>query len=512
MYPKMIVIDSESVKNTASRDIYDLLSKITVLQGFSYGIIGQPAEFIRAGKVSSGITLYIDDIYFGRDVNDLSFLSVDQIDNIIIDERSVQNPGISLYIFTKNYNTEIPVTEIKYRDAFFNYRNLSADIFQNVSKDFSFHLSGEIMDWKDKREYTDNFKFPYEKQNFRLKLNLPEMFSLKPHFETNYLIEDKYRLDSDSAKIKTETVRSAVYFDHKLYRTYDNRIAFVHIYNESYSGSNIFNFYDKFSYSDSIKHFDAMLGMTNEKDAGNLTYINSSFYRKFFINAGINGYYAINEDYDPVFSAHLDLDKDLGAGFSVNSSHGYFMDETNRLSHTDGLIENYFSVNKIFKLNNSTYNLSTGYNIFDYKNEHEINYFRIELGAQWINKIKFSAETVKSASGKIYDAIYQNNISQISFSDKYFNEKLFINLALNHRYSEYYIADRMEYANNLSFNLRARIVNFEFFFGSDNFLKDKYEFNNQFYEVNKHYNYQTVDGFDMRTKDEIWGVRWTFYQ
>ncbi|MBU4487427.1 MAG: hypothetical protein KKD38_10920, partial [Candidatus Delongbacteria bacterium] len=347
VYPGQIILDSDDLKDITSRDSYDLLTKISTIHGLSYGIIGQPVEFERIGKDSKDISLYIDDIYYGKNIADLSFLSVDQVDRIVLDDRSIENSGTALHLYTKSFLIPVPTTEIKYRDAFFNYRNLSVDIFQNVTKDFSFLLSGEIFDWKDKREYSDNFAFPYQKQNYRLKFNFPVMKYTKPTLDISYIKEDKYLLDSDSIYSKPENLRSVLYFDNNLSNTLNNRLVFIHLYEHSRSTSNIFNVYDKISFQDSLRYFETVLG-TNIYEENNLTYIKSNFSKKAFINTELNGFFGIDEDSDPKLSAHIDLDKDINSIFELSSSHGYFLDKTENQDPSMELFENSFSLNKDF--------------------------------------------------------------------------------------------------------------------------------------------------------------------
>lgn len=521
LHSKTIVLDSEAVKNIASRDAYDLLSKICTVHGFSYGIIGQPVMFKRIGKESADISLYIDGIYYGRSLEDLSFLSVDQIDSLILDDRSVENSGMTVSIFTKSFNTPIPVSEVKYRDAFFNYRNLEADIFQHVSKDFSFLLSGEIFDWKDGRDSYDNFRFPYQKQNYRLKITLPQMTLTKPVLDISYRKQEKFRLDADSSLIKPETIRSVLYLDNKISGTNSNRFSAVHIHEINDNTYNYFSFYDTFTFADSLSRLESSMGLNAEFDESHLMFFKTDFQKKSFIDYGLNGYFAMNDESDPVMSSHLNLSKDFNPIISLETTHGYFSDGTK--SRDTVLIENFFTLKKVVRVGKSALEFSAGYDMFNYADDPADvpdsingssvrNFYRFQFAADYKNRLKFKNEYLRSASGKIYDTVLMNNISEISLSDKYFNDKLTVNLALNHIYSEYFIGSRIQYINNLSFNFRARIVNFELFYGSDNFLKDKYEFNNRSYEANKHYNYQTIDDFNMRTKDEIWGIRWVFYQ
>lgn len=510
LHSRTSVFNSETVKNIAARDAYDLITKICSVHGISYGITGQPVMVKRIGKVSAEISLYIDGVYYGKSVADLSFLSVDQIDRIIVDDRSIENSGLTVNIYTKAFDSAAPVTEIKYRDAFFNYRNLSADIFQHVTKDFSFLISGEIFDWKDNRDKYDDFKYPLEKQNYRIKLIMPQMKYTRPVLDISYQKYDMYALYSDSSLIKPENIRSALYFDSRLDSTKSNRFSAVHIHEINENTSNYFSFYDTFTFGDTLSRFESKAGFDTKAGENHLIYIRSDFNRRSFIDYGLNGYLGIDENSDPIMSAHIDFSKDMNSIVRIETTHGYFTQDTN--DQDVELIENNFSLKKTVRIGKSGFNFGAGYDMFNYVGSSDRTFYSLEFGTDYKNKLKFKNEYLKSASGKINDTVFMNNISEISFSDKYFNEKLTVNMALSHRYSEYLIGNKLEYMNNLSFNLRATIVNFEFFYGSDNFLKDKYEFNNHFYDVNKHYNYRTVDGFNMRTKDEIWGIRWIFYR
>jgi len=509
-YSRTSVFDSETVKNIAARDAYDLITKICSVHGISYGITGQPVMIKRIGKISAEISLYIDGVYYGKPAGDLSFLSLDQIDRIIVDERSIENSGLTVNIYTKTFDSAAPVTEVKYRDAFFNYRNLSADIYQHVTKDFSFLVSGEIFDWKDNRDKFDDFKFPYEKQNYRVKLIMPQMRFIKPVLDISYQKYEKYLIDIDSSLIKPENIRSVLYFDSRLDSTKSNRFSAVHIHEINENTSNYFSFYDTFTFNDTLGRFESKAGFDTKAGENHLIYIRSDFNRRSFIDYGLSGYFALNDESGRTASLHLDFSKDLNSIIRFETTHGYFSQDTN--DQNIDLLENFFTLKKSIKSGNSALNFGAGYDMFNYNGSFDRNFYRLEFGTDYKNKLKFRNEYLKSASGKISDTVFMNNLSEISFSDKYFNDKLTVNLALYHNYSEYLIGSSMEYMNNLSFNFRARIVNFEFFFGSDNFLKDKYEFNNHFYEVNKHYDYRTIDGFNMRSKDEIWGVRWIFYR
>jgi hypothetical protein len=499
----------DQIRDIAARDIYDLLSKIITVQGITYGITAQPVYFKRTGKTSGEISLYIDNIYYGKEISDISFLQIDNIDSLAINGHSVVNDGLKLEIFTRSFKSAVPVSEVRYKDAFFNYRDLSADIFQYITPDLSFLVSGSIFDWKDNRDKYDDFKFPNMRQNYRLKLNLPQFRGIKPVFDVSYIKEDKYLLASDSSHVKPEQIRSALSLEKRINNQLNNRFTTVHLHEISGSTDNFFSFYNTLIYTDTLNVLSATAGFDTKIDDSNLFYLKPEYKRSAFVDLSIAGYAAADDNSDNIMSAHIGFSKEYQyIGFET--SHGYFTDETD--DRDIELIENFITLNKDFIFGNIDYGIEVGYDMLDYSKIHSRDFFRFGFSADYKNKLYFTEQYLRSASGRINDSVLMNNLSQISFTDKYFNNKLTVSIALDHRYSEYYVGSRLEYMNNLSFNFTARIVNFEFYYGSDNFLKNKYEFNGNIYEANKHYRYQTVDGFDMRTMDEIWGVRWTFYR
>jgi len=113
------VFERNDIENIAARDIYDVLSKIHTIRGVSYGVIGQPVYFYGTGKSSPETTLYIDDVFYGRTVTDLSFISVDMIEKVIVRDISSECAGSEIYIYTRNLDPAVPVSEVRYKDVFF---------------------------------------------------------------------------------------------------------------------------------------------------------------------------------------------------------------------------------------------------------------------------------------------------------------------------------------------------------------------------------------------------------
>lgn len=516
------VFDRDDIRNIAARDIYDLLSKTSDLRAIGYGINGQPVMFGSAGKISDSVELYIDDIYYGSTISDLSFISVDEINRIETSRLSDSSGGLCIKIYTVSYHSEVPVSEVTYRDAFFNYRNLTANIYQKISKDYSFFLSGEIMDWKDSREPADNFRYPYQRQNFRFRLNFPRYRITRPGIETQYFTEDKYLLDSDSSHVFSSRFRTSVFFDNRTDNVYSNRIILTSELDSKEMRTTMLNAYDNFIWGDSLSQIQITPGLTAEYDKKTLVYLKPAYRLNNFINTELGGYAGYIDRKNKTLSAHIEFGKDFSQSFYFSSSHGYFYSEMNSSSSPEEFYENYISAGKKFYAGSSLHDFCAGYDFISYVNrpygmsfdlwEPQREFLRLKYHSDISGKIQFRWDYLISVKGKIYDDLLLKNVTQADFSDSYFNDKLHINISVQHIYSEFYINSEKEIMNNLSFNLRARIVNLELFFGSDNFLKGSYEIGNKTLSVNEHYLYRTVEGFEMRRHDEIWGVRWIFYR
>ncbi len=499
-----VTIGRDDIDNIAARDIYDVLSKIYTLRGYSTGIIGQPVYFKDTGRLSADIFLYIDDIYYGREISDLSFISLDRVQKIVIDDMSLECSGLTVRIYTKNLDPEIPVSEVDYKDAFFNYRDLSANIAQRITSGMTVSAFGEILDFKDHREYSDDFKYPYMKQNYGLRINFPEIFSLRSTLDINYLTENKYLLDSDSSQIRPERFRSSLMFETDRQNNIYNRFGITAVSDNHISSYNV-DVYDEISAGGSSSEISGKTGIISSGLRGFSGYVKAGYSVKSFLDAGLRSFCSISDNEEIIYSTQLELKKDIGAAV-LSSISGYFYQK--ELTDAD-FFENSLTAEKEFKISDTGFDIRAGIDILS---QSEKKYYRGGFTAGKGIRLKLISDIIVSDCKNKNDDISNNLVSSITYSDKFFKEKLFLNLSFSHRYSEYYIAERKETLNNLSFNLRARIVNFEFYYGSDNFLKDHYSVGNTSFDLNDHYVYRTVDGFDMRTHDEIWGVKWVFYR
>ncbi len=499
------ILEKKDIDNIAARDIHDILSKVYSLRGFSYGTVGQPVYFSGTDRSSSEVSLYVDDVRYGMSVKDLSFIQTDRIERIVVEDISSECAGIEIRMYTKEYDTAVPVSEVNYKDAFFNYRDLSVSLAQNISPGFSVSVYGEIMDFKDNREYSDNFKYPYLKQNYGFKTLLPDMFGYIPVLNVSYLTEKKYLLDSDSSLSRPELLRSVLYFDRKISGSISNRIGGISI-SEGMKKNGRVTVFDELRIADTSYSFTAETGFSSGNKESASGFIKASYSGEQIASHEFRGFFRLNEGSETAVSVYALLSKNI-ASFTFFSKNGYFEKSTGGGSY--GFFDNSLTAEKKTGTGISALTVRAG---IDLISENDRKYYRAGFATGEGSALTFRSDIIASGCRIKDNDIKSNLVSSLSFSEKYFNEKLSLNFGIFHHYSEYFIESRKETLNNLSFNIRARIVNFEFFFGSDNFLKKSYKAGNTRFDLNDHYVYRTIEGYDMRTHDEIWGVKWTFYR
>ncbi|MFO7810711.1 MAG: hypothetical protein R6V47_05005 [Candidatus Delongbacteria bacterium] len=496
-----VTFKKNDIENIAARDIYDILSRIYTLRGYSHGLTGQPVYFSRAGKSSGLIDLYIDDIHYGMPVSDISFINIDHIEKITIDETSAAIGGISVYVYTKDPDNEIPVSKIIYRDGFLNFRDLSAIISQKICPDASFRLTGEILDHKDNRETSDNFKYPYSKQNYSLNVTMPEIYTLTPHLDISYFAEKKWALDSDSLFYRPERSRIALHLN-KSSPNFFNRFVAVNINESGTDQTGIINIYNELEIKDSLSVIRGRIGFSSEDNSNSSGYSSLAYRLKTKHELNARAYLLASDTQKKIFTLHGGVSLDCKI-FELRTSNGYIY---NKGPYTRSFFENYVTAERTF---NKKLKLLAGY---DNITENKRIFYRSGIVLIPVKNTVLQSNYLLSGSKNKKSCLKNKVVTSISWSDRYFENDLELNISVNHIYSEYFIEDQKETVNNLNFNLRARIADLELFFGSDNFLKEFYGFNNRYYRLNDHYKYSTVENFEMPGRDEIWGVRWSFYR
>ncbi|MDA3885480.1 MAG: Plug domain-containing protein [Candidatus Delongbacteria bacterium] len=535
-YSKLHSFNSSDIKNIPARDLYDVLNKLSNLHGLSYGRTGQIMQVKGLGKDQYASNIYIDDIPFTNfisGISNLSTLPLDRIDNIIIDDSPVNNSSVSIYIYTKNYEINKPVTEMIYRDAFFNHRNISMNLGQRFSKNSSFLLFADITDYMDYRESSDfNFKYPYQRQNYNLSIELPNISFLKPTFEFSYLKENIYDLSVDSALYKPETLRWLLNFNSDVSRNIDNKLSFANSikYDLIDPENKNYMIYDQFTYKDSTSLFklNSKLEFFSFKNyRGESLFSLEPSYQKDFNSLKTNFYSYIkySDLTDLTYSTSVNLIKQLPWGLEAYSLHSIYGGSYRILNDIIDVefFKNEFYLENIFQFYSFSGSIYSGIDILEYqKNSSDTFSGNLTSGIHRYSKSKLDLKILKNLSLNLEyshrlslkTSINNPNstaITSLNFTDRYFNDNFQISATVLHKYSDYYITENnREIINNLGINLRAKIVDVEIFFGIDNIMKNKYDINNNTYILNEHYGYQTIEGYDMQRFDEIWGVRWIF--
>ncbi len=499
------VFERNDIENIAARDIYDVLSKIHTTHGTSYGIIGQPVYFYGTGKSSPEAAFYIDDVFYGRIVSDLSFISVDMIEKIIVRDISPECAGSEIYIYTRNFDPSVPVSEVRYKDAFFNFRDLSVNVAQTVIPDLSLSVFAQVTDYRDNRDYSDNFIYPFLKQNYAVKMHFPKTFSFVPFIDISYLKEKKYLIDADSSLSRPEVLRFAFYFDREFSERFKSRSGATFISENSIKKYYDTDIYEELTLSAPVYTLKGKTGVYSGGMKSTAGYAKLSCSAQWPVNTELTGYVRHSDTYGTILSSRAILEKDIRM-LKLSSANGYYYEKMNGGSD---FFTNSLTAESDFSAGNLGFNFRTG---IDLVSERERKYYRAGFTAGKNNRLCLNSDFIASGCSDKDSDIKNNLISSLTFGENYFNDKLKINTALYHIYSEYFISENKQTANNLSFNIRIRITDLEFFFGSDNFLKDHYDMSGFKFDLNEHYIYSTVEGFDMRTRDEIWGVRWTFYR
>ncbi len=537
-YAKLYYFSSDDIKNIPARDVYGILEKVADLHGISYGRTGQLMQVKTLGKDPYSSNIYIDDLpltNFNSGITNLSALSLDRIDNIIINDSPANNSSINIYIYTKKYSMDEPVTEMIYRDAFYNHRNISMHLGQKFNENTSFLLYAEMTDYNDHRESSDTFTHPYKKQNYDLKIDLPEFLFFKPSAEFSYLQENIYDFSIDSVlnDPKTyETYRWIVNFNSLKSDFFDNKLSFINSFRcDQFDPENRnFTILDQFSYNDSINIFSLK---TQVEFYEHLTHrgessfsIEPSYKRKLWtLDTQLLSFLKYSDLTKCTYSLSAEFTKDIPWGFEVSSEHSIYNGSFRALENIFDVkfYQNNFYLKKYFDLPDFSGSIYSGIDIIEYEeNECEnstvhlssgvIRYSKNKLKLKFFKSFNLNLEYSHRITSKIL--LYDPNstiISSLNFSDKYLNDNFQFSATIMHKYSDYYISENnREIINNLGINLRAKILDVEIFFGIDNLMKNKYDINNDTYILNEHYGYQTIEGYDMQRFDEIWGVRWVF--
>ena len=334
--------------------------------------------------------------------------------------------GLRIDIFTKNIvhneknrnktdSTKIsiaePFSEVDYKDAFFNYRDLSVTIAQNFTEESSFFIYGNILNYMDYRERGDIFLFPLELQDYNLKLNFPDLSDkilsdniisssyFKKEFieklDTLETTSEQFKLFLKSKVFSKEISNDILFTDNAILslhrekilgdrdsneyyiREYD-RYFFNNIINFSIDGKTFMIDFEKITNNSSLNFIDYENDYKiDETIFENNLSINFNFLDNFLTNK-FEYYYKFSDDLGNTNSLSLDImgDKFVSNIFIENNATLFFSDKEKLGTDTMklGIFENQFYIGK--KIRNLFYNFIQDA-IFSIGFDH-INYFEAE--------------------------------------------------------------------------------------------------------------------------------------
>jgi len=211
----------------------------------------------------------------------------------------------------------------------------------------------------------------------------------------------------------------------------------------------------------------------------------------------------------------------LPAGFDLNWQTTYFngIEKSDLFRLSSEKLTNRFEISSKSAINQYHNYISANMEVIkDYQNNRDNPLYQTGIRARtdWKNMIDLSVWFITLLNNK--SQVMQSDYSltsDLNYHQKFYNDQLTIDLNFTHRYARFFpgFADnRAEYFNNLAYKISAKIIDCEIFYGADNFLPGTFVFDAEEYKINKHYNYQTIPGYDMMGKYEVWGVRWSFYR
>ena len=536
------------------------MEHFSILYGFSYGNTGQRVEFKKNGKMKSGTEVYVDNILASDPITgvyDFSNISVDLIDKIVIDDFAADASGVRIDITTRHLKPTDPLTEVLYKAAYFNHRDLSFLMGQNYNKDVCWQLFADITDFKDIRDSDEFYDLPYEKQDYNFKSSFPVIFGIKPSLDLGYFRKKQhdYAIDStlflneiynfsfrgDLDSLNLGAKESFIFAFQKNVYGLDNRYKannydrfnFTNLFscktgvfqinNDTQFNFNDF-YFDDFD-DEKIVNNKFKIGMTEDKFSSSINYFiqNSSLY-------GTSNSVGLDFRYDFSNSIFIENYNKYYNGFEKSYNASFQLPDTIKSS----FVNNQLILNKQFKMNQfaGTFHFGTEY--------QKVMKFSMKGNLAEIDKNEFGeGENILLLSGfklNISDRFNINSdftyrmssdffiynpkvslITSIDYSNSFFKDELKLYSRLSHKFSEYYTgkgANKLQRVNNIDFSINLQILDLEFFYGIKNLLKDHYDLfykkENRIY-VNDYYRYETIDSHKMSPVDEIIGIRWVFY-
>lgn len=534
---KTTVIERDEILRLAVKDLYGVFDRVSSLYTASYGTTGQPIYLKSSGKNFVGIRVYVDGMLVTDNYSnnfDFSTISLDQVERVIIDDNTSESSAIRVDIITRDNRDKELYSEIYLRDAFLNYRDLGVTLAQDFTDLVAFQIYANFNINNDNREGDDDFEHEYERQDYGFMTELPTIGIIDSELNSQYSLRNYYNYENDTLKTKEE----------RFYVRYNGRLnkEIVDSTDISFNVSYI-NFQDSKLSARSSDKYMSTLNIDNKNPLFNIS--NKSNYT-YMRNYNISDEFIL----DNIIDVNKKIKKStLGAdGFLRYSSKfdyaggiGFYQE----IFLTDNTYlkgdENYFigdEGHNNIKFSSELYNLQgflgyrwlgerfNGYaeggfeRVDDIENSNEFNYLTFRTNTTFFKNFSYKLNVTQRIdpenSGKYIYNPYLTGSTELAWQDKFYEGELTVTAALHYRYADYYTSENNhQKVSNLGFYISGQILSFQMWFSMDNLIREKYEmFENEDGStptINKYYHYQTIDGYGMMGRDEIWGIRWVFY-
>ncbi|MBN1971630.1 MAG: hypothetical protein JXR48_12720 [Candidatus Delongbacteria bacterium] len=499
-----------------ARTVYDILKTIPGYHLKTYKQTGQDIRIYKNGAVEKTISIVVDNLAIGT-YNEMKLedFSLSIIDSISICDDPLSSSGSTIKIFTKKLNSRDVCSEVSYRDAYLNHRDLDIYLAQRFSKNYKFKIYGNITDYMDNREDDDFYNYPYLRQNYNFSLRR-EGETINQDLKFGYFRSQRFNFAKDSTK-EVDTRYNGEY-------TYNYILAKYNIF------GGIRAEYGEFK-GDSYNEETGQLiisSLEDRKRSLGLFFSNSKGLSDDLMDVSIIG---SNESEFLKFNVRerliaglLENDKFYTAGeLLLSKKLGYFiLGEAVSISFSD---EKYRRVSLLSKRFQADFRNEFDFFSVSVKTEYEFSYdyrelynrdlyqdLTFDLNIDLFKHFSINSSYYKSLGEVLsLDHTDYSINSRLSWFDNFFDEELDISISLLHRYSEYLADGTNQIENNFGLKISAIIKTFEAYYSISNGYRNTYNSITEDYSFNPNYHYQTVAGHNMMGYDEIWGIRWTFW-
>ncbi len=518
IFGETIKYSKDQIYKFPGRTLYDLLVSNFGLIGKTTKDVGQNVEIYRDLFNGREITVKKDGI-IDSDYSKTSLrtISLSQLDSLIIKD-DPDKGGFLVELFEINPIEKEHFSEVIYRDAYLNYRDLDFVVSQQFSENYRFRLIGNLTEFKDNREEEDIFLYPYLKQDFKFGVTR-KGDNYTNDLKFGFFKEDRYNLLTDSLK-ESDTkyhLQNSIFYNFNKDNQLNNRVRII------YGERNRNSYYEISGNYEYVQNstYGALKYSGDYNYSSGLKYKSNNFYNCISFRNRFTPM-IVQENSLSFQSKYRESGK---FSYTNNTTIKDLLENTLNITYRDNSRDSYIynkTICQILKIIHNPKekekirsNLEIGYEIFnDIEKERKFDAIFFRFTTNIFSKFYFKSSYWHNIGKKNRPTttIY-SSISSLEYNNMFFEDNLSLSTGLFYKYSEFYndISNK-QIINNLGFKIVLALGDLEFYYSVHNLYRDKYSIDN--YEdtiFNKHYIHQTINGFNMMGYDEIWGIRWVFY-